>query len=59
MDWQEVNCLIEALESLITKYESELLRPDVDDDDLADLNNDLAYTEILLGNYKRKRDTMV
>ena len=58
MDWQEINCIIDGLEALILKYKSELDKPDLTEDDRADLSNDLAYAEILLGNYNHKRSEM-
>ncbi|MCF6252998.1 MAG: hypothetical protein L3J75_17290 [Methylococcaceae bacterium] len=56
MDWQEINCLIEALTTLVEKYQIELENQSIDDDTRSDISNDLAYTQILLGDYKKKRD---
>ncbi|CAA0098937.1 Uncharacterised protein [BD1-7 clade bacterium] len=53
MEWQEINCLIEALEALIRSYQSQLSDPNIDE---ADLDNELSYAKILLSKYKEKRD---
>ncbi|MET0385085.1 MAG: hypothetical protein ABW321_03955 [Polyangiales bacterium] len=57
MDWREVNCLIEALALLVERYKTRRLDT-TDEDELSDLSNDLAYTEILLGHYRQKRDEL-
>ena len=59
MDWQELNCIIEALEALealIEKYDSQLVSNELDEDDYSDITNDKAYTEILLSNYQQKKN---
>ena len=58
MEWQEINCIIEALTLLVEKHDEQLQNVDLDEDEKSDTNNDLAYTQILLGNYKKKRDSM-
>jgi hypothetical protein len=58
MEWQEINCVIEALDALIDKYEDEMQNSDLDEDELSDLSNDLAYAQTLLGSYRQKRDEM-
>ena len=55
MDWQELNCIIEALEALIEKYDSQLVSNELDEDGYSDITNDKAYTEILLSNYQQKK----
>jgi len=52
MEWQEVSCLVEALRSLVAKYESEALKTSLDEDERSDISNDLAYAEILLHKYE-------
>ena len=56
MEWQEINCIVEALTVLIVKYDEQLQDTNLDEDDRSDISNDLAHTQILLGNYKQKRD---
>ena len=58
MDWQEICCIIEALNALIEKYNTQLSVSELDEDDRSDISNDLAYTEILLNSYVEKRDNM-
>ncbi len=55
MDWQELNCIIEALEALIDKYASELTSTSLDEDDHSEITNDKAYAEILLSTYQQKK----
>ena len=56
MDWQELNCVIEALEVLIEKYNVQLVANEIDEDDHSDITNDKAYAEILLSNYQQKKN---
>ena len=58
MEWQEINCIIEALILYVEKYNARLQDVDLDEDERSDVNNDLAYAQILLGSYKKKRDSM-
>jgi len=55
MGWQELNCIIEALEALIEKYDAQLVSNELDEDGYSDITNDKAYTEILLSNYQQKK----
>ncbi len=56
MDWQEANCIIDALKLLVAQHETTLLDSALDEDTRADTMNDLAYTEILLHKYEEIRD---
>ncbi|GGA51881.1 hypothetical protein [Dyella nitratireducens] len=56
IDWPEVNCLIEALEMLVSKHRSILADTSIDEDTRSDHANDLAYVEILLHKYQQVRD---
>ncbi len=58
MEWMEINCIIAGVEALIAKYQAELKGEDLDEDDRADLSNDMGYAEILLGKYSDMRDQM-
>jgi hypothetical protein len=58
MDWPEVNCLIEALSALAEKHRLALKDDTLDEDERADLSNDLAYTQSLQGKYEELRDQM-
>lgn len=58
MDWQEINCVIEALEALLEKYETQLADDDLDEDERADISNDHGYAKILLSNYRDQCDAM-
>jgi hypothetical protein len=55
MDWQELNCVTEALEALIEKYNAQLSSENLSEDDHSDITNDKAYAEILLSNYQQKK----
>lgn len=56
IDWPEVNCLIEALELLVSKHKAILADTSIDEDTRSDHANDLAYVEILLHKYEQMRD---
>ncbi|WP_333678632.1 hypothetical protein [Dyella sp.] len=56
MEWAEINCIIEALEALIEKYNTLLESGAQNEDDKSDTSNDLAYAEILLGKYEAMRE---
>ncbi len=58
LDWPEVNCILEALQALIEKYQAKLADENLDEDDRADLSNDLSYTQILRGKYEALRDAV-
>ena len=58
MDWQEVNCILEALDALIDKYRAKLTDSALSEDEHSDLSNDLAYTQILQGKYETLRDEL-
>ncbi len=59
MEWREINCIIEALEALLEKYEKQLADDSLDEDTKADVSNDHGYAKILLSNYYSQRDTML
>ena len=52
LDRPEVNCILEALQALIEKYQAKLADKNLDEEDRADLSNDLSYTQILRGKYE-------
>lgn len=52
LDWPEVNCILEAIQALIEKYQARLADESLDDDDRAELSNDLSYAQILRGKYE-------
>lgn len=56
MDWQELNCILEALQALVDKYQVELTQSALSEDERSDLSNDLAYAQILQGKYEALRD---
>jgi len=56
IEWSEVNCLIEALELLVSKHKDILADASIDEDERSDHMNDLAYVEILLHKYEQMRD---
>ncbi len=56
LDWPEVNCILEALQALIEKYQAKLADENLDEDEPADLSNDLSYAQILRGKYEDLRD---
>ena len=58
LDWPEVNCILEALQALIEKYQAKLADENLDEDEQADLSNDLSYTQILRGKYEDLRDVV-
>jgi len=58
LDWPEINCLVEALTALVGQYRTRLQAVDLDEDDRADLSNDLAYAEVLQGKYLALREEM-
>lgn len=58
LDWPEVNCILEALQALIEKYQAKLANGTLDEDEQADLSNDLSYTQILRGKYEDLRDAV-
>lgn len=58
LDWPEVNCVLEALQALIEKYQAKLADENLDEDDRADLSNDLSYTQILRGKYEDLREAV-
>jgi hypothetical protein len=58
MDWQEVNCIIEALDVLIDQYRVKLTKSALSEDERSDLSNDLAYAQILQGKYEALRDDL-
>jgi hypothetical protein len=57
-DWREINCLIEALEVLIADYQRRLAIATLDDDQRADLSNDLAYAQVLVATYRERRESL-
>ena len=56
LDWPEVNCILEALQAFIDRYETALAVVGLDDDERADLSNDLSYAQILRGKYEELRE---
>jgi hypothetical protein len=58
LDWPEVNCLLEALQALIEKHQVALAVDNLDEDEQADLSNDLSYAQILRGKYEDLRDAI-
>lgn len=56
MEWSEINCIVAALETLIEKHRVSLQGNNLSEDDRAELSNDLAYAEILLGKYQEMRE---
>lgn len=58
MDWPEVNCLIEALDTLVEKYRIALATAGLSEDEHSDLSNDLTYAEILRGKYEAIRSEL-
>ncbi len=56
MEWSEINCIISALEVLIEKHKASLKSGAPSEDDRSDVNNDLAYAEILIGKYNAMRE---
>ena len=59
MDWREINCIIEALEALLEKYDAQLADENLDEDTRADVSSDHGYAKILLSNYYNQRDAML
>ena len=55
MDWQEVNCVVDALKLLVERYGEIVRNSAIDEDDRSDTTNDLAYAEILLHKYEDMR----
>ena len=55
MDWSEINCILEALDSLIEQKRTALLDSELSEDDRSDISNDLAYAEVLRGKYEDDR----
>jgi hypothetical protein len=58
LDWPEVNCILDALQALVEKYQTALAIDGLDDDERADLSNDLSYAQILRGKYEDLRETL-
>jgi hypothetical protein len=58
LDWPEVNCILEALQALIEKYQAKLANGNLDEGEQADLSNDLSYAQILRGKYEDRRDAI-
>jgi hypothetical protein len=58
IDWPEVNCILEALQALIEKYQAKLADENLDEDEQSDLSNDLSYAQILRGKYEDLRDAV-
>ena len=58
MEWQEVNCILEALGVLVEKYRLQAADTTLSEDDASDVSNDLAYAEILLHRYEDLRDRL-
>ena len=58
MEWQEVNCILEALGVLVEKYRLQAADKGLSEDDASDISNDLAYAEILLHRYEDLRDRL-
>lgn len=56
LDGPEVNCILEALQALIEQYLANLADENRDEDERADLLNDLSTTQILRGKYEDRRD---
>lgn len=59
MEWREINCIIEALEALLEKYEKQLADETLDEDTRGDVSSDQGYAKILLSNYYDQRDAML
>ena len=58
LDWPEVNCILDGLEALIAKYQAALGDESLDEDERADLSNDLSYAQILRGKYEDLREAI-
>jgi hypothetical protein len=58
LDWPEVNCILDALQALVDKYQTALAVDGLDDDERGDLSNDLSYAQILRGKYEDLRETL-
>ena len=58
LDWPEVNCILEALQALIEKYQAAVTDDDLDEDQQADLSNDLSYAQTPGGKYEGLRDAI-
>jgi hypothetical protein len=58
MEWKEINMVIEAFDALIAQYRQRLEDPVIDEDERADISNDLAYAKILRSDYDAKRDAL-
>ena len=54
-----VRFLVEALEFRIAAYQTQLNNQDLDEDDVADLTNDLMFLESLLQDFKKIQATSV
>lgn len=52
MEWNEINCIFEALDVLIDKYKTDSQNERLTEDERSDMSNDLAYVEILRGKYE-------
>lgn len=55
MDWSEVNCILDALDALVKKYEDSMATSALTEDERSDLSNDLSYAQILKGKYEKIR----
>jgi hypothetical protein len=58
VDWPEVNCILDAIQALIEKYQAKLADENLDEDERADLSNDLSYAQVLRGKYEDLRDAV-
>jgi len=58
MDWKEINMVIEAFDALIAQYRQRLENTGIDEDERADISNDLAYAKTLRSDYDAKRDAL-
>jgi hypothetical protein len=58
MNWIEVNCILEALDALIEKYQAGLNDELLSEDEHSELSNDLAYCQILKGKYDAIRTNL-
>jgi hypothetical protein len=58
LDWPEANCILDALQALIDRYQAALADHGLNEDERADLSNDLSYAQILRGKYEDLREAI-
>ena len=58
MDWPEANCLLEAIDALIERYQASLTESALSENDKSDLSNDLSYAQVLRGKYEGIRSNL-